>query len=86
MRYTKASLRKLEATLSEYGYRLCYEKGRFQAGYCILKNNRIVLVNSYFTLEGKINCLIDIIKEIEVDLAKPGRERDTNQKIHSKVT
>ena len=86
MRYTKASLRKLEATLSAYGYRLCYEKGRFQAGYCLLNNHRIALVNSYFTLEGKINCLVDIIKEIEVGFAKAEGERNINQKIHSKAT
>lgn len=67
IKYTPAFLRKLEDLLSELGYVLRYEKGNFRSGYCILRDTRVVIVNKYFTTEGKINSLTDIIRQIDVD-------------------
>lgn len=67
IRYTKPFLQKLEELVGESGYILRYEKGNFQAGYCILKSQRIIVINKFFTLEGKINCLIDIIRGLHIE-------------------
>jgi len=67
VKYTKHLLNKLEDIFSESDYMLRYEKGNFQSGYCILKDTKIAIVNKYFPLDGKINCLIDILKSIEID-------------------
>ena len=67
IRYTKPFLNKLEDVFSESDYVLRYEKGNFKSGYCLLKETRIAIVNKYYTTEGKINCLIDILKSIELD-------------------
>jgi hypothetical protein len=70
VKYTKQFLTKLEDIFSESDYILRYEKGNFKAGYCLLNNNRIAIVNKYFSLEGKINCLVEIIKSIDIDASK----------------
>jgi hypothetical protein len=70
IRYTPQFLAKLEDIFSESDYILRYEKGSFTSGYCILKDTKIAIVNKYFTIEGKINCLIEIIRNIEPDLSK----------------
>lgn len=70
VRYTKQFLSKLEDIFAESDYVLRYEKGNFKSGYCILKDTRIAIVNKYYTTEGKINCLIDILKSIELDQKK----------------
>jgi len=62
IRYTKHFLGKLENLFSESEYILRYEKGNFQSGYCILNDDKVVVVNKFYSLEGKINCLIDIIR------------------------
>ena len=67
IKYTPAFLRKLEDLLSALGYILRYEKGNFQSGYCILRDTEVVIINKYFTTEGKINSLVDIIRQIDVD-------------------
>jgi hypothetical protein len=67
IKYSSNFLNKLEDILSESTYILRYEKGNFKSGYCILKDNRIVIVNKYFTTEGKINCLVDIINNLDID-------------------
>jgi len=46
---------------------LRYEKGTFKSGYCVLKETRIVMVNAYYPLEGKINCLLDIIRTLDLN-------------------
>ncbi|MCH7408630.1 hypothetical protein MM239_04430 [Belliella sp. DSM 111904] len=64
VKYTKSYLDKLENLFASSAFILRYEKGNFKSGYCILKDNKVVIVNKYYTLEGKINTLIDIVKEI----------------------
>ena len=64
IKYTKHFLDKLENLFSASEYMLRYEKGNFKSGYCILKENKVVIINKYYTLDGKINALIDIIREI----------------------
>lgn len=67
VKYTKHFLDKLESLFSASNYILRYEKGNFKSGYCVLKETKIVIVNKYFPLEGKINALIDILSELNLD-------------------
>jgi hypothetical protein len=64
IKYTKNFLDKLENLFAASEYILRYEKGNFKSGYCVLKENKVVIVNKYFPLEGKINALIDILNEL----------------------
>lgn len=67
VKYTKHFLNKLEDIFTETDYILRYEKGNFKSGYCILMDTKIVIVNKYYTTEGKINCLLEILKSIEIE-------------------
>lgn len=70
IKYTAQFQAKLEDIFAESDYVLRYEKGNFQAGYCLLKDTKIAIINKYFTPEGKINCMIEILKSIELDVSK----------------
>jgi hypothetical protein len=83
IRFTKQFLSKLEDIFAESDYILRYEKGSFNSGYCLLNETKIAIVNKYFTVEGKINCLIDILKEVEVDTSSLS---DKNQKLLSELS
>lgn len=78
VRYTKPFLNKLEDIFAESDYVLRYEKGNFQSGYCVLKDTKIAIVNKYYTVEGKINCLVDILRLISIDQS---RLHEKNQKL-----
>ena len=78
VRYTKPFLNKLEDIFAESDYVLRYEKGNFQSGYCVLKDTKIAIVNKYYTVEGKINCLVDILRSISID---PSHLHEKNQKL-----
>jgi hypothetical protein len=65
IKYTKNFLDKLENIFASSEFHLRYEKGNFKSGYCILKDTKIVIINKYFTQEGKINALLDILKTLD---------------------
>jgi hypothetical protein len=66
VKYTKSFLSKLEDLFAESSYILRYEKGNFQSGYCLLKDKKVAVVNRYYPLEGKINALMDILRQVEM--------------------
>jgi len=67
VKYTNHFLKKLEEIFAESDYVLRYEKGQFRSGYCVLKDTKIVIVNKYFPLEGRINSLVDILRTLELN-------------------
>ncbi|MDH5365716.1 MAG: hypothetical protein OEW67_01925 [Cyclobacteriaceae bacterium] len=83
IKYSNHFLSKLEDVLAESDYVLRYEKGTFKSGYCILKETKIVIVNKYFTTEGKVNCLIDIITNLDIDLSNISEK---NKKLVSEIS
>jgi hypothetical protein len=73
MKYTQSTLDKIEKILEEAEYVLRYERGNFQSGYCILEERKVVVLNKFLQIEGRINTLIDIIPQLrfQPDLFTP---------------
>lgn len=67
MKFTQTTLDKIEAVLDEAEYVLRYERGNFQSGYCILEQKKVVVLNKFLQLEGRISTLIDLIPQLQVD-------------------
>ena len=67
MKYTQTTLDKLENIVEEAGYLLRYEKGTFQSGYCILEDKNVVVLNKFLQIEGRINTLIELIPQLEIN-------------------
>jgi hypothetical protein len=69
MKYTQNTLNKIEKLVEELHYIVRYERGSFQSGYCILEQKKVVVLNKFLTLEGRINALIELIPQFHADLA-----------------
>ena len=67
MKYTQATLDKLESIPGEAGYVLRYERGTFQSGYCILEERKVVVLNKFLQTEGRINTLLDLIPQLDIN-------------------
>lgn len=67
MKYTQTTLDKIEKIVEECGYIVRYERGSFQSGYCILEQRKVVVLNKFLQLEGRINTLIDLIPQLQID-------------------
>lgn len=65
---TNHTLEKLELLLKATGYRVRYEKGNFKTGACLLLSSRMVIVNRFSNLESKILALVELLRDLDVDL------------------
>lgn len=68
MKYNQLTLNKIEKMLGEAGYVLRYERGSFQSGYCILEDRKVVVLNKFLQLEGRLNTLLDLQSQLNIDL------------------
>lgn len=65
--YTANTIEKLENILKTQGYTVAFEKGNFRTAACILNKNKVVVVNKFSGLESRINSMVDLIREMDLD-------------------
>ena len=82
MKYNQPTLDKLEKVLEETGYIIRYERGTFQSGYCIQEQKKVVVLNKFLQLEGRINTMIDLIPQLQVSFDALTAE---SQKMYEEV-
>jgi hypothetical protein len=82
MKLNQTTLDKLEAILEESGYIVRYERGTFQSGYCILEQKKVVVLNKFLQMEGRINTMLDLIPQLKVEFDALTGE---SQKLYEEV-
>lgn len=76
-----AQLSLLQTTIKELGYTLRYEKGNFLGGECRLKEDKVVVVNKFLPLEGKIYTLALVISNINPPHPSPDVQNIINSLV-----
>jgi hypothetical protein len=82
IRYNPATLTKIEKMIEETGYILRNERGTFQSGYCILESKKVVVLNKFLQIEGRINTLLDIVPILDI---KPDHLSPDNRKLYEEI-
>ncbi len=82
MKYTQSTLNKLEDILAESQYTVRYERGTFQSGWCLLEAKKIVVLNKFLQVEGRINILLELITQLSIDFDKLTLE---SQKLYNQL-
>lgn len=70
MKVKKSYLQKVEKIFEELGYRVRYEKGNFQSGYCHVHNSNVVVINKFFDPTGRFEILVSILEQIKIEYDK----------------
>lgn len=70
------TLDNLQAILKDAGYTVRYEKGNFNTGFCLLENNKTLVINKFSSLDAKINALATMIQNTQI-----AKEIITNDKL-----
>ena len=83
MKATESQLNKLQQILSESNYTIRYERGTFQSGWCLLEQKSIVVLNKFLDTEGRINTLLDLIPQVQINFDKLTLE---SQKLYTQIT
>ena len=82
MKYNATSLQKLERILGEAEYKLRYERGTFQSGYCILEQKKVVVLNKFLDVEARINTLSELIPQLNLNIDMLTQE---SQKLYAEL-
>lgn len=80
--FSKGNLSKIESLFKELNYKIRYERGNFQSGYCLVNDSNIIIINKFFDTKSRIEALLDILSQVYIDneiLTDPGK--DTLNKI-----
>lgn len=83
MKCTRANLKKLEELCQNLGYKVRYEQGHFQSGYCRVESKKILVVNKFFDVEARVNCLLELIPDLPLE--NNGLEPEV-EKFYHKIT
>lgn len=67
LKYTPNTLKKLEQLFEEARYRIRYEKGHFNSGFCVLEDRKIAVINRFLDTEGRINALLEIVSTLDLN-------------------
>lgn len=77
-----AGLQKLERLLGEAEYKLRYERGTFQSGYCIIEQKKVVVLNKFLDVEGRVNTLTELIPQLNINFDLLTQE---SQKLYAEL-
>ncbi len=82
MKPNQTTLDKLGNILNEAGYTMRYERGSFQSGWCLLEEKSVVVLNKFLDVEGRINTLLDLIPQLNINYDKLTFE---SQKLYDSI-
>ncbi len=60
-------IQDLRSVASQLGASVRFEKGDFKGGYCLLKENKVIVINKNANLQRKAMILSVALKELGVD-------------------
>ena len=67
LKITKSLLGKIEELFDALDYQVRYEKGNFKGGNCLIREDKVVVINKFFPFESQVNTLIEVLRTIPVD-------------------
>ncbi len=60
-------LEDLKSLASQMGARVRFERGDFKGGYCLLKDDKVVVINKLSTLQKKVTILASALRELGIE-------------------
>ncbi len=62
--FTNYHLKRLEEIFSELEYKIRYGKGQFTSGYCLIREDKVIVINKFFDVSGRVEVLLDILDKV----------------------
>ncbi len=60
-------LEELKQLASQIGAKVRFERGDFKGGYCVIKKDKIIVINKLSNLQRKVIILATALKELGLD-------------------
>lgn len=82
MKFNRYTLKKIESLLEELDYEVIYGKGQFHSGSCVVEQQKKIVINKYYDVEGRVNNLIEIIHSLPVE---PASLSESNRQFYEEL-
>lgn len=66
LKYNKTTLSNLEQLFKESNFAVRYEKGQFKSGYCLIHDRKIIIINKFYDIKGRIENFLDILNQVKL--------------------
>ncbi len=66
LKYNNTTLKNLQQIFVESEYSVRYERGQFKSGYCVIHDKKIIVINKFFDIKGKIESFLDILSQVHL--------------------
>ena len=60
-------IQDLKSLALQLGAEVRFEKGDFKGGYCLLKENKVIVINKMMNLQRKVMIISAALKELGID-------------------
>ncbi len=79
-------LEDLKELATQMGARVRFERGDFKGGYCIIKRDKIIVINKLSNLQRKVLTLTSALKELGIeDIYLPPRLREIIEEMNDNL-
>ena len=64
-----------------------FEKGKFNSGQCILAQRKLIVINRFLDIEGKIRAIIELLPSLNLDESDfTKKDTDFLKDLHHQLT
>lgn len=63
-KFSNYHLKRLEEIYGELEYKIRYGKGQFSSGYCLIRDEKVIVVNKFFDTSGRVEVLLEILDQV----------------------
>ncbi len=83
---TEALIAELEEAAAQLGLKVIYEKGDFAGGYCILKEERLIVINKKFDPKHRASTIARSLVEVGIEnvFLKPAVREYVEEQVENK--
>ena len=64
---SKKIYHELKDIFDKIGYKIILDNGNFNSGYCILENEKVIVINKNKPYENRVRVLSEILSSLKLD-------------------
>lgn len=74
IKFTTNLFKKLQDIIEKGGYKIRLEKGKFHSNQCVLEDKKLVVINQFLDIEGKVKAIMEMLPTLNLNKENVSKE------------
>lgn len=74
IKFTSNLFKKILEIIEKGGYKIRMEKGKFHSNQCVLENKKLVVINRFLDVEGKVKAIMEMLPNLNLNKENLSKE------------